>query len=78
MNHTDERIKKLAAAGLSDEQIARKIGRPDDVERVRKVTVTVACAECVRTGPVGHMIPAAQPFTYLCTVCALGRLEEEL
>jgi len=38
VNHTTERIKKLHARGMSDEQIARKIGRPDDIARVRKVT----------------------------------------
>jgi hypothetical protein len=39
-NQTNERIKKLARKGLTDEQIARKIGRPDaeGVRRVRKVT----------------------------------------
>ena len=39
-NHINERIKKLARKGLTDEQIARKIGRPDDegLRRVRKVT----------------------------------------
>lgn len=36
MNHTDERILKLARCGLTDEQIARKIGRPNDLERVRR------------------------------------------
>jgi hypothetical protein len=38
--HTDERIRKLAARGLSVETIARKIGRPDDVARVHKVLGT--------------------------------------
>jgi hypothetical protein len=39
-NQTNERIKKLARKGLTDEQIARKIGRPDEagLRRVRKVT----------------------------------------
>ena len=41
MNVTDERIKKLIRKNpqMSDERIARKIGRPDErgVERVRKV-----------------------------------------
>jgi len=32
--HTDERIIKLHRRGLTAEQIARKIGRPDDVARV--------------------------------------------
>jgi len=36
MSHTDKRILKLSAKGLSEESIARKIGRPGDVERVRK------------------------------------------
>ena len=38
--HLNQRIKKLAAKGLDDEQIARKIGRPDanGLRRVRKVT----------------------------------------
>lgn len=34
-NHKDARIKKLAAKGLTIEQIARKLGAPDDLERVR-------------------------------------------
>lgn len=34
--HTDERIRKLAARGLSVEQIARKIGRPGAHARVRQ------------------------------------------
>ncbi|KKN92299.1 hypothetical protein LCGC14_0207900 [marine sediment metagenome] len=39
-NQTDERIKKMALKGMTDEQIARKIGRPDEagLRRVRKVT----------------------------------------
>jgi hypothetical protein len=39
-NQTTERIKKLARKGLTDEQIARKIGRPDEagLRRVHKVT----------------------------------------
>ena len=38
--HLNERIAKLASRGLTDEQIARKIGRPDHrgLRRVRKVT----------------------------------------
>jgi hypothetical protein len=48
MNHTDERIKKLAAQGLSDEQIAKKIGRPGDIARVRKVTAK-GCIRCCIT-----------------------------
>lgn len=36
MNHTTERIRKLNKAGLTPEQIARKIGRPGDIERVLK------------------------------------------
>ena len=32
--HTDDRIRKLFARGLTFQQIARKIGRPGDVERV--------------------------------------------
>ena len=35
-HHTHERIIKLARRGLSPESIARKIGRPGDVERVRE------------------------------------------
>jgi hypothetical protein len=40
-NQTNERIKKLALKGMTDEQIARKIGRPDEagLRRVRKVTI---------------------------------------
>ncbi len=34
-SHTDLRILKLHRRGLTPEQIARKIGRPGDVERVR-------------------------------------------
>jgi hypothetical protein len=34
--HTDKRIIKLHKAGLTPEQIARKIGRPGDVERVQQ------------------------------------------
>ena len=41
MNQTDERIKKLIRKNpqMSDEKIARKIGRPDQtgIDRVRKV-----------------------------------------
>lgn len=36
MSQTEARILKLAKRGLSPEQIARKIGRPNDVERVKK------------------------------------------
>lgn len=36
ISHTDQRILKLARKGLSLESIARKIGRPGDVERVLK------------------------------------------
>jgi len=36
-HHTDKRIAKLARRGLSVEQIARKIGRPKDLERVMGV-----------------------------------------
>lgn len=35
MNHTDERVLKLFRRGVSIPAIARKIGRPDDFERVR-------------------------------------------
>ena len=35
MNMKDERIAKLWAKGLSIEQIARKIGTPHDLERVK-------------------------------------------
>lgn len=34
MNHKDERIAKLFAKGLSVKQIARKIGMPDNEQRV--------------------------------------------
>ena len=37
MNHTNERIKKLADKGLSNESTARKIERPGDLERVRRI-----------------------------------------
>lgn len=33
-NHKDERIAKLFSKGLSVEQIARKIGHPDNTDRV--------------------------------------------
>lgn len=33
-SHTTKRIRKLAKKGLTPEQIARKIGRPGDIERV--------------------------------------------
>ena len=36
MNTKDERIVKLFLRGLSLEQIARKIGMPDNVQRVRE------------------------------------------
>jgi len=35
-SHTDARIRKLAESGLSPDQIARKIGRPNDIARVDK------------------------------------------
>ncbi len=35
--HTEKRINKLFKRGLDAGQIARKIGRPDDVERVLRV-----------------------------------------
>jgi hypothetical protein len=37
-SHTSERIRKIIRNNpdMSDEVIARKIGRPDDVERVTK------------------------------------------
>lgn len=34
MSHTDARIEKLAGRGVAVPSIARKIGRPGDVERV--------------------------------------------
>jgi hypothetical protein len=34
ITHTEERIIKLAKRGLSVKSIARKIGRPDDHQRV--------------------------------------------
>jgi len=41
MNQTEERIKKLIKKNpqMSDEEVARKIGRPDDegTDRVREV-----------------------------------------
>ena len=37
-SHTTLRIKKLFAKGRTNEQIAQSIGRPNDLERVRKVT----------------------------------------
>ena len=39
-NQTNERIKKMALKGMTDEQIARKIGRPDEagLRRVRRIT----------------------------------------
>ena len=35
-NPTDARIVKLAQQGASVERIAKRIGRPGDLERVRK------------------------------------------
>ena len=35
-HHTHERIIKLSRRGLSHDSIARKIGRPGDVERVQE------------------------------------------
>ena len=69
MHHTDERIKKLAAKGLTDEQIARKIGRPDDLDRVRKVTLPVVCHECGKMFPLCDMSKREEPFTFLCLKC---------
>jgi hypothetical protein len=37
VHHTEERIRKLLAKGLACESIARKIGRPGDVDRVHTV-----------------------------------------
>lgn len=37
ITHTDARIRKLLSAGVSCEGIARKIGRPGDIERVHQV-----------------------------------------
>jgi len=34
MNHADERIKKMFHRGLSLATIARKLGRPGDIQRV--------------------------------------------
>jgi len=34
MNKKDQRILKLHAKGLNPEQIAKKIGCPDDVKRI--------------------------------------------
>ena len=49
-HHTHERIIKLARRGLSHDSIARKIGRPGDVERVKealdKAQRNRICAEC--------------------------------
>ncbi len=48
-NQTNERIKKLALKGLTDEQIARKIGRPDaeGLRRVRRVTKPASLQESI-------------------------------
>ncbi len=55
-NQTNERIKKLALKGMTDEQIARKIGRPDDagLRRVRKVTACLLQAIIVRSVQTGE------------------------
>lgn len=47
-SHTTERIRKLHTAGLSPEQIARKIGRPGDLERVRQALPDLPdeCDDC--------------------------------
>ena len=34
MNETDKRIIKLFLQGVTPQRIAKRIGRPDDVERV--------------------------------------------
>ena len=36
LNHTDQRIIKLYKRGLSLRSISNKIGRPGDIERVKK------------------------------------------
>ncbi len=48
MSHTTARIRKLHARGLSPEQIARKIGRPGDLERVRLALpdLPAECDDC--------------------------------
>ena len=48
MNHTNERIKKLLAKGMTPEQIAKKIGRPNDVDRVLKVVRLMAALDVIR------------------------------
>lgn len=35
MNNKDERIVKLWRRGLTEQQIAKKLGAPDNLERVR-------------------------------------------
>ena len=48
MNHTNERIKKLLAKGMTPEQIVKKIGRPNDVDRVLKVVRLMATLDVIR------------------------------
>jgi len=75
--HTDERIRKLAARGLSTESIARKIGRPGDVARVQRALERVACAACGRDlGQAGtfwprhgDLCPEGCPKKQHCEVC---------
>lgn len=47
-SHTTDRIRKLHARGLHLEQIARKIGRPGDLERVRDALpdLPAECDDC--------------------------------
>jgi len=58
-NHKDARIKKLHEKGMTVEQIARKLGAPEDLERVREGLARIAggeksCAHC------GEEIPATR------------------
>ena len=56
--HTDERIRKLAARGLDHETIARKIGRPGDVARVRRALRSDAPASPNAVQVPGHRYDA--------------------
>ena len=39
INKTDERIYKLYSQGISIEKIAKCIGRPDDIKRVKDALI---------------------------------------
>ena len=74
-SHKNERIIKLWKRGLTIKQISRKIGSPDDLERVRTAIGTFRCAFCG-----DQFEPDCSDDLFCCELCAevsLSDSEEE-